>query len=276
MFVKYRTFILYAALALTPAAFSQRFRLPSKQDSAVALAYTPSAQSAAQMTTVLKVITHVEVAFDAGHAAFALHGDASNLNLAEWLLHQMDKPEGWQPTELEAGNPSSRTYLSASSGIPFEDIEPVTHIYYLKSSTQLEKQEILTIARIVGLTPYVFLIDKPRILVFRGNATSVDLLEWMIQKLDVPTGGVPVALQSQNPQSGVYALPKTSDGGEDVVRIFYLSASTSQKALFSMVKNIRDTTNARNVFSKTAPPVIAIRGTPSLIAQAQQIIDAAQ
>ncbi len=97
---------------------------------------------------------------------------------------------------------------------------------------------------------------------FRGNTVSVDLLEWMIQKLDVPADGESLALQNQNPQSGVYALPKMADGREDLVRVFYLSASTGGKALSSIAANIRDATNTRNVFPKTSPPAIAIAATP--------------
>jgi hypothetical protein len=277
--MKTTAFLICLALTLTVGtAFSQsaRVTLPAKQDATVVLANPISSQSVEQLTRLLKSEAHVEVAFDADHSTFTLRGDASNLGLSEWLLHQIDKPEGWQPTGQEAANPSLRAYLSAPNGLPPDDKVPVTHIYYLKSSTGLAEQEILTIARVVGGFPLVSVIDKPRIMVFRGNQVSVDLLEWMIQKLDVPADGASAALQNQNPQSGVYALPSTADGSEDLVRVFYLSPSTTPKDLSSITTSIRDAAKTKNVFPKTSPPAIAIRGTPALIAQAQQIINSAQ
>jgi hypothetical protein len=273
--MKQSAFLFCFAVAITAgSAFSQR--LPPRQDATVVLANALSEQSAKQIIMVLKTEAHVDVAFDADHSTFTLRGDASNLGLAEWLLHQLDKPEGWQPTGQEAANPSLRTYLSAPNGQFPDDRAPVTHIYYLKSPTPLAEQEILTIARVVCSFQLIFAIDKPRMLVFRGDKVSVDLLEWMIPKLDVSTDGESRALQSQNPQSGLYTLPSAADGREDFVRVFYLSASTTPKDLSGIAARIRDATNTKNVFSKTSPPVIAIRGNPALIAQAQQIINSAQ
>jgi hypothetical protein len=257
----------------TSAAWPQR--LPPKQDATFALANPASPESVNQMTSVIKTVAHVmEVSFDAEHSTFALRGFAGDLGLAEWLLRAIDKPAGWQPTAQESDNVSAREYLSSPGGsIPPDDRIPVTRIYYLNSTTQLAKQEILTAERLVGGIQFAFVLDNPRILVFRHNAATVALAEWMVQKLDVPADGLAYAAQSQNPQAGIFKLPDTPDGHEDIVRIFYLDPSTSPKALFAMTKSIREKDNTARVFQKTSPPAIAVRGNSALLAQAQQIVN---
>jgi len=269
--------ILFLALALTAGtAYTQR--LPPKQEvSTVVLANAPVAERVVtQMTQLLIIVAHVDASFDSAHSTFTLRGGAGNLGLAEWLLHQVDRPTGWQPSDQEAANLSSRSYLSAPGGTRIDDNERITHVYYLKSTTSLAKQEILTIARIVGLIPQVVDVDTPSILVFRGNTVAVDLLEWMLARLDSPTEDHALASQSRNSQSVVYPLPVTADGREEAVRIFYLSGSPSTQTLSTM-NRIRDVTNSRNIFAKTAPPpAIVIRAAPAVLAQAQQIIDSTQ
>ena len=256
-------------LAVSGAALGQRIALPQRLDSTVVLKNPASADEIKRMTSALKLAARVDVAFDANQSAFSLHGFGSNLAVAEWLIHQMDRPANWQPTPEERADIPGRQFLSAPDGLPVDDREPVTHVYYLKSSTWRDAVEIETIARIVGVTPFIDRIDRPNMLVFRGNKASVDLLEWLVPKLDVPAGGG--AAQSQNPESGVYTL-KNDDGTLDFVRVFYLDGATSPRTVDAMSKSIRETTKATHIFWKTSPPTIAVRGNSELMAQVQQII----
>jgi hypothetical protein len=245
----------------TSAAFGQ---LPPKQDATIALAYTPTPQSVKQMTTIVKTLAHIQdVSFDETHSSFTLRGPANLLGLSEWLLHAMDKPVGWQPTLQESDNPSSREYHQKTGGYSIDDKTPVTRVYYLKNTTTpLGVQEILTTLRVVGNIPEVFACDGPGMMAFRGTATGVDLEEWMIRKLDVPAGG------RENSADNVFKL-----SSEDIVRVFYLDPATSPKGISDLARNIRETTKTRNIFWKTSPPTITVRGNSALLAQAQQIIE---
>jgi len=100
--MKFAALFLYAA-----AAFGQK---PLDQQAVVVLANTPTALTVKQMTTVLRTVADVpDVSFDEAHSSFALRGWASQLGLAEWLLHAMDK---LRVATLSAGirRPSSREY----------------------------------------------------------------------------------------------------------------------------------------------------------------------
>ena len=254
------------------AAFGQ---VPPKQDAVVTLANTPTAQTVKQMTTILRTVADVpEVSFDEAHSSFTLRGQANQLGLAEWLLRAMDKPAGWQSSTQEAADPSSREYHSQKGGYPIEDRSPVARIYYLTNTTsKLGMQEILTVARAVGEIQQMAECDSPRLIVFRGTATIVDLGEWITRKLDVPAGGGAFALQNQNPGANLLKLPGTSDGTEDIVRVLYLDPAMSQKGIGDLSRKIRATLAIRTIFWKTSPPAIVVRGSSALLAQAQQIVN---
>jgi hypothetical protein len=248
---------LATLLLLTAAAFGQ---LPPKQELVVALANTPTPESVTQMTNVVKTVANVlDVSFDETHASFTLRAPFNLLGLAEWLLHAMDKPVGWQPSAQESADPSSREYHLLPAGDPIDDRAPLTRIYYLTNPITRSDIEILTTARAVGEVQKIAECNGPRILAFRGTATEVALAEWMIRTLDGPAGG----------DANVFTLPTG-----DIVRIFYLDPAISRQDLFDIAKKIRTTNNTLKVFQRISPPAIAVRGNSALLAQASQIIGA--
>jgi hypothetical protein len=216
------------------------------------------------MTTIVKTVAHIpDVSYDQTHSSFTLQGPANLLGLSEWLLHAMDKPAGWQPTTQESDNPSSREYHLKTGGYSIDDRTPVARVYYLKNTTTPQGvQEILTMLRVLGHVQEVFACDGPRMMAFRGTATGVDLAEWMIRKLDVTAG------RQENSDGNVFKLST-----EDIVRVFYLDPATSPKGIGDLGNNIRATTKTRNIFLKTSPPTIMVRGNSALLAQARQIIE---
>jgi hypothetical protein len=260
--MKIAAFILCAAVAYGQA--------PPKQEVVVALTNTPTAESVRQMTAIVKTVADVlDVSFDETHSSFTLRAPANALGLAEWLLHAMDKPAGWQPSTQESADPSSREYHLQPGGYAIDDRAPVARIYYLKNPPLPSDVEILTTVRAVGGIFKIAERDGPRIMAFRGTATDVARADWMIRKLDVPAGGEAFARQSENPQANVFTLPTG-----DIVRVCYLDPATSPQSIFDMTKKIRTTINTVKVFQKLSPPTIIVRGNPALVGQALQIIGA--
>ncbi|MGD1073228.1 MAG: hypothetical protein ABSB15_24205 [Bryobacteraceae bacterium] len=255
------------------AAFGQ---IPPTQDAVIALANTPTAQTVKQMTIILKTIADVpEVSFDEAHSSFTLRGWASQLGLAEWLLRAMDKPAGWQPPTQESADHSSREYHLPKASFPFMDRNPVARVYYLtNTTTPLGVEEILQGLRVVGDIQQVYKCDEARLIAFRGTAANVDVGEWIIRKLDVPTGGEAFARQKENPDAGILKLPNDPAGHEDIVRVFYLEPALTQKEIYRVLAKIRTATNTRSIFQMSSPPAIVFRGTSAQLAQARQMIDA--
>jgi hypothetical protein len=246
-------------LLLTVTAFAQPI---PKQSVTVTLANTPTEQSANEMTTILRTVADIlTVSFDAGHSSFTMSATPNLLGLAEWLLHMMDKPAGWQPTAQEYENVAAREYQLQPGGSPVDDRAPAARIYYLpNNATSRDVQEVLTNLRTVIDIQKVFSITQPKMLAIRGTAASLDRAEWLIQKLDAPVG-------SQNPADNTFGTEP------DLVQVFYLPPSTSLKTMQDLVTKLRTTAKIQKVFDKTTPPTITVRGDTALLAQAQQIVN---
>jgi hypothetical protein len=261
---------IFALCAFT--AFAQR--VPN-QEAVVVLANVPTAAALKQMTTVVKTAADVlNVSFDEAHSSFALKSPANQLGLAEWLLHAMDKPAGWKPTADEAGNLSARQYVLQPGGDRLEDRWPITRIHYLNTSNALDVVEIVTVTRVVAEIQRVFQFDAAGMIVFRDTATRADLGDWLIGKLDVPADGKALAEQQNNPQAEIFTIANGSGGSaDDLLRVFYLDPVLKPADIQARTKSIRETTKTLRVFQKTSPPTIVVRGSSTLLAQAQQIIE---
>lgn len=251
------------------AAFGQ---LPPSQESTVMLANPATTETVTQMTTIVKTVASVlNVSFDRSRSSFTLRAPQNQLNLAAWLLHAADKPAGWQPPQsADAGN---EEYVLQGGGLPIDNSVPITRIRYLRNSSARDAVEIQTALRAVAGIPLVAVCDRPRLIVLRGTATEARLGDWLIGQLDVPATTA-AALRNANPYSNNFSLPPRANGAEDIVRVIYLSPKTDAAGARSLGEKIRETTNTATVFSKSAPPVIVVRGDSTLLAQAQQIVDA--
>jgi hypothetical protein len=154
------------------------------------------------------------------------------------------------------------------------DRHPVARVYYLtNATTPLGIQEILSGLRAVGDIQQVYNCDEARLIAFRGTAAEVDLGEWIMRKLDLPDGGAAFARQKENPDADMLKLPGTPAGHEDLVRVFYLEPTLTQKEIYQVLAKIQTATNTRSTFQKSSPPAIVFRGTSVQLAQAQQIVD---
>jgi hypothetical protein len=62
-----------------------------------------------EMTIVLKTVADLGVAaVEPGRVS--IEGTAEKMAAAEWLVHQLDRPMGWKPSQQERENPSTREY----------------------------------------------------------------------------------------------------------------------------------------------------------------------
>jgi hypothetical protein len=97
-----------------------------------------------EMTIVLKTVADLGVAaVEPGRVS--IEGTAEKMAAAEWLVHQLDRPMGWEPSQQERENPSTREYQGQ------------IRIYFLANTpTPQGMQETLTILRTVLDTQRIF------------------------------------------------------------------------------------------------------------------------
>jgi hypothetical protein len=116
----------------------------------------------------------------------------------------------------------------------------------------------------------IFCYDPASVVAFRGSADSVELAEWLIRKLDLPSGAQVVKESGAN----LYRLTaRQRDGSEDLVRVFYLNPGVSPPGIQEMITAMRKRASIQRVFSHTTPPAIAARGNAAQLAEAQRIIE---
>jgi hypothetical protein len=262
----------FAALALCCfAAFAQG--LP-KQDAVIALANTPAADAVKQMSTALQVVAEIQDwSFDKAHSSFRLNGRTNVLGAAQWLLHVMDKPVGWRPSLQEATNLSSLSY-HIPGDYPGDKWKAHVRAYYLTNpANRLDLLEILTIVRVVGKVLRAVECEGPPMIILSGSDTEVNLGEWIVRKLDVPAGAEAYAHQKVDPEAGVLKLSDAADGKADIVRVFYLDPETPPKSTGELVSRFRASTHSLQIFWRSSPPAIMVRGSSELVAVAQQIIE---
>ncbi|HEX4137760.1 MAG TPA: hypothetical protein VHY84_24335 [Bryobacteraceae bacterium] len=253
------------------AAFGQ---LPPMANETIAMIYPPTAQAEKDTSMLLKLIASLQtVSFNTTDSSFTMRGPANLLGLSEWLLHAIDKPAGWQASARDNGDLVSRQYILTQGGFPIDDKRPVTRIHYFINSDHRDIIETLTVLRTVADVQLTFACENPAVIAVRGDASMVDLADWIIGKLDVPANGDAFADQRQNFAAGVLRLPKKADGSEDFVQTIYLDPSASQQSLLNLVKTIRSQLNiGPRIFQKTSPPTIMVRGNAAVLSQVQQIV----
>jgi hypothetical protein len=262
--------------ALLATNVSAQTPVSESTERVVQLTNTPTTQGFQEIATALRAVAQIRnLTIDSEHNSFVLHGTVGDLAMAEWMIHMMDRPAGWRPSDQEIWNPATREYRAPASR------DPVARVYYLTNTTSSQGlQEIITLLRTVADIQKIFSYTPARVVVFRGPAGDVDLAEWLIHKLDLPASAkAPVGAKGadalrQESAANLYRLPAPQrDGSEDLVRVFYLSPTMSPRGIQEMITAMRKSAGIQKVFSHTAPPAIAARGNPAQLAQAQRIIE---
>jgi hypothetical protein len=238
---------LTVLLLCAATAFAQ---LPPRQNVTVALTNAPTAATVQEMTGLVKNVAQVyDASYDEAHHSYSLTGFEHQLGLAAWLLHATEKPADSNEYAMQPDLPADNRNL-------------VTRVHYLRNSDRANYLEILTIARSVGEIWLTSGGSEPAMIAFRGTASEAELGDWLATNLDVPAGT----------GYNTFTLPARADGTEDVVRIFFLKPGMSLHDILDLRDKIRLRINTKTIFNKTSPPAIVIRGTSSVLSQAQELI----
>jgi hypothetical protein len=106
----------------------------------------------------------------------------------------------------------------------------------------------------------VFTYNATTAIALRGTADQIAIAEWLFNDLDKG---------SQNPGAHELRLP---GGGDDVLRVFYLTHARTSQQLQEIATQVRSMAEIRRLFIYNAPSAMALRGTASQIALADRLI----
>lgn len=237
-------------------AFLSLTALASAEDRRLALVNVSSPRGFQEIATILRTVADIPaLKVDSEHPGLDPQGSPAYLDAAEWLVHQLDKPAGWQPSDEEKANPSTREYR-----LPPAEPASVLRIFYLpETTTDRGMQETQTILRSVLDVQKIFTYSPLHLLAYRGTASELDAVEWLLPALEVRAASAPYTLPDGKPS--------------DVLRVFPLPQDASPPQIQQILRELRTKPiGVVKVFPRTAPPAIAVRGTAAQIEQAERVI----
>jgi hypothetical protein len=213
-----------------------------------------SVQNLQEVATVVRSIAEIRRAMTYNAPqTLVVRGSAGQIALAEWLVNNLDIP-------ANAAGSAKRQYLMAGG-----DLDNVVRVFYLTHTETIQSlQEVATVVRSIGGMRRMFTYNVPRAIAVKGTPEQTGLAEWLINELDQP---VNVAKSGRRE----YTVPGPGDP-DNVVRVFSLAHAKTVQRLQEVAVQVRTMTQARRLFTYNAPRIIAMRGTPGQVEQADQLI----
>jgi hypothetical protein len=244
-----------AALFLT-IALSASFAF-GQTDRVLHFAHTEPASSRNQIATLIHVIADAEASPDETQKTLTLHGTQEQIDLAEWLLGELDKPQVPAPNNREE---ATHGYQLQGSG------ENTVRVFFLLNFDTVQAfQEVSTAVRTTADLRRAATYNGLRALVTRGTPDQIALTAWLVDAMDRPAG--------QKSVSRDYRMPLSSDPhGEIAVRILYAPNAATVQDFQQIATAVRTITDVRRLFTYNAARAIVARSTPEQIAMADWLM----
>jgi hypothetical protein len=159
-----------------------QYRVSDSSDDVVKVFYLTNPQDAQHMaevgTVVRSAVNSKRVFLYSALRAIAVRGTADQVNLAEFLVGELDKPDvGQAPMPA---NSASTPYVIAS-----EPRENLVRVFFLPSTKTIRTfQEVATLARNIGDIRYAFTYNGPREVVIRGTEEQLAVTAWLFKELE--------------------------------------------------------------------------------------------
>jgi len=201
---------------------------------------TPSAQQAAEITTVIRAVSDTNPVSNSG--GLMLRGEAEQIALAEWLMAALDRsPAGPAPQAATLAN--GEFHLSAS--LPGGD--NVVRVAYLPWASPQDLAEVSTIVRSIGDFRPVFTVSVMKAVAMRGTAEQIAMADWLMSQL-APYGVRAPEFQLSGP-------------GDRIVRVMNGDFMKTPQQLAEASFMLRGIADIRRVFTYNRGHITVLRGT---------------
>ncbi len=251
-------------IALAGWLFKELDKAPSSADTAPAeyragdsdlvkvyyINHASSVQNFQEISNFVRTMTEIRTAFTQNtRKAFTVRGAPYQLALADFVVSELNQtsiPQSSAPHE----------YRIPRDLNPPHDGDTV-RIYYLPGTKTVQDfQEVATLTRTMTGIRAAFTYNENRALGLRASADEIAFADWLLHQLN------------SNGQDQ-YQVPNASD---DVARVFYLTKTPTTQAFQQQAQQIRSATNIRKAFTYNAQRALALRGTVTQIALAEQMV----
>ncbi len=131
-------------------------------------------------------------------------------------------------------------------------------LHFTNTEKTQDLNEIATVVRSIGDIRQISVDSEQKTLTIQGTAAQIELAAWLFGALDLPT-------PSQEFGTREYRPP---NGGDDVVRVFYVAHIEPVQNLQEVATTVRSIGTIRRLFTYNALRAVALRGTAGQIALA--------
>jgi hypothetical protein len=178
---------------VSPDAAKHEYRVSDSADDVVRVFYlaNPEVPTGVQeIATAVRSLASIRQMFIYNDLrAVVVRGTSEQINLAEFLFAQMDKPD------IPASRASAEFRMGSDS---------LARVFYLPNTKTVQDfQQLVTLVRTIAELRYAFTYNTARAVGVRGTEEQIALAKWLIEDLD----------GAKSPDSGVhqYQLPSSSD-----------------------------------------------------------------
>ena len=248
--------MLFRAIGFAAAALAWGQPVPA-QSKVFQLAFSESSQADEELATIIRFAGHFQPhAVVASSNAISVSGNASQVELAQWVIGELDKPA---VAPLPANSAEHQYRTQDGSG----DIVKVIHLAHSKN--RLDLLEVMTSMRVITELHFMQPYHPRQALVFRGTSEQILLAGWVAGELDWPVDG-PLPSRSDAHQYLV------KDGTGDVARLSYVANAATPQSLQEVMTLIRTLTDIRHLFPLMTRKVLSWRGTADQIQMVEWLI----
>jgi hypothetical protein len=244
--------IAFAAMGQTPAE--------ANLNRVFQLSHTETAQDLQEVAAVVRTVADLpRVSVDTERKSLVVHGPASRVSLAEWLVNELDRPASPAALAAPGLSPVTREYPGSGG-----DVVGVFRLARAGNPRQLQESATLVgnLAEIERVVPCY----SQRIVVLRGSSTQMELVAWLFTGIDSPGAGSR-AREFQRE----FQMP---GGANDLVRVLPVTNAGSVRDLQEIATLVRSAVEVPRLFVNTAPALLALRGTEEQAAMAEWLVNA--
>ncbi|HXM41082.1 MAG TPA: hypothetical protein VN924_07505 [Bryobacteraceae bacterium] len=189
-----------------------------------------------------------QVSIDDLKGTVAVEGTAGQIGMADWLVHQLDRPANGQLSGVHE-------YRAPGVG------DEVVRVFYVGSAARPQDlQGIVTTVRSVADIQRTFVYNPLKAMVVRGTGQQISLAAWIVDRLDRPAN-MPA------PAPHEYKLP-----GDDVARVFELTYPETPQQLQEIVTLIRSVGDIQRLFVYIQRRTVVLRATAERVALAAWLV----
>lgn len=219
--------LLSLAICLfTTYTFAAEINLP--------LAHPATGRDLQEYLTVIRTVGQIRTVGVENGSTIHVEGTPEEIAFAQWVVKQVDRPAGWQPSAQDLENPATRTF------------ENKARLFYLPENISVQStQETLTIIRTVLDAQKIFNTTSRHALIAAGTPAELEAMEWLLKALVTPT-------------SEPYRI---ADPRFDTLRVFALAPTTTAQQTQEVLTHLRRDLRIQKVFNLNTPPTIVVRAS---------------